>query len=108
MAAAHLRRTARLAPSSNLGAGTGSVYARYIGRVGALAVALGVTERDGHLPGGGVGRHDDGWTDSSSTSTGTGTSSPAAGGTTTPSTTGEPAETGTPVEDTEDDLSDEG
>jgi hypothetical protein len=79
------------------GAGAGSVYARYIGRVGALAVALGVTSALATSPGVAWADNTAAGPDASSSSTGTGTSSPATGGTT-PSTGG-PADTGTTVDD---------
>lgn len=100
--AAHTsRRTATLSAT------TGSVYARYIGRVGALAVALGVTGAMATSPG--VAWADDTTrsADSSSSSTGTGTS-PAATDDKTPSSTGGGTETGPTDDDTEPSDEDEG
>lgn len=100
---------APLAPrrAATPGVGTGSVYARYIGRVGALAVALGVTGAVATSPG--VAWADDTTRGSqtSTSTTGTGTS-PTATGDTTPSGTGDPTETGTTVDDEPSDEDEEG
>ncbi len=93
--------------TANLGAGTGSVYARYVGRVGALAVALGVTGAFATAPGVAWADTTRG-SDSSSSSTGTATSPSPTGGTTA-STNGDPAEStaGTTVDDDTEGPSDE-
>ncbi|MCF6387281.1 PQQ-dependent sugar dehydrogenase [Mycobacterium sp. MBM] len=82
-----------------LGAATGSVYARYIGRVGALAVALGVTGAMATSPG--VAWADPTPGSSSSTRSADTGSSPTANGSTGPSGAGaaEQTATGTTVGD---------